>query len=53
MTMAPQLQPLARSESKTKFFHRLGLSSEKSCDNHLYELMKVGQKICESVKESC
>ncbi|KAG9684765.1 hypothetical protein KCU95_g11179, partial [Aureobasidium melanogenum] len=38
--MAPQLQPLARSDSKTKFFQRLGLSSQDSSDNRLYELMK-------------
>lgn len=41
--MAPQLQPLARSDSKTKFFQRLGLSSQENSDNRLYELMKVGK----------
>jgi hypothetical protein len=40
--MAPPLQALARSDSKTKFFQRLGLSSQKSSDNQLYDLMKVG-----------
>jgi hypothetical protein len=39
--MAPQLPPLARSDSKAKFFQRLGLSSQESSDNRLYELMKV------------
>ncbi|KAI5273942.1 hypothetical protein E4T47_02919 [Aureobasidium subglaciale] len=38
--MAPQLQPLARSDSKTKFFQRLGLSLQNNSDNRLYELMK-------------
>ncbi|KAI4736630.1 hypothetical protein E4T50_12864 [Aureobasidium sp. EXF-12298] len=38
--MAPPLQALARSDSKTKFFQRLGLSSQKSSDNQLYDLMK-------------
>ncbi|THV88140.1 hypothetical protein D6D29_00157 [Aureobasidium pullulans] len=38
--MAPQLAPLARSDSKTKFFQRLGLSPERKSDNRLYELMK-------------
>jgi hypothetical protein len=40
--MAPHLPPLARSDSKAKFFQRLELSSQKSSDNRLYELMKVG-----------
>jgi hypothetical protein len=39
--MAPQLPPLARSDSKAKFFQRLELSSQKSFDNRLYDLMKV------------
>ncbi|CAD0046743.1 unnamed protein product [Aureobasidium pullulans] len=39
--MAPQLAPLARSDSKTKFFQRLGLSPERKSDNRLYELMKL------------
>ncbi|KAL2030010.1 hypothetical protein VTO58DRAFT_109202 [Aureobasidium pullulans] len=38
--MAPQLAPLARSGSKTKFFQRLGLSPERKSDDRLYELMK-------------
>ncbi|KAG9836077.1 hypothetical protein KCU98_g12902, partial [Aureobasidium melanogenum] len=38
--MATQIQPLARSDSKTKFFQRLGLSSQKDSDNQLYDLMK-------------
>ncbi|CAC9888059.1 unnamed protein product, partial [Aureobasidium pullulans] len=40
LDMAPQLAPLARSDSKTKFFQRLGLSPERKSDNRLYELMK-------------
>jgi hypothetical protein len=43
--MAPQLPPLARSDSKAKFFERLGLSAQKSTDNRIYELMKVRQRI--------
>ncbi|CAD0014565.1 unnamed protein product [Aureobasidium pullulans] len=39
--MAPQLASLARSDSKTKFFQRLGLSPERKSDNRLYELMKI------------
>ncbi|KAI4787508.1 hypothetical protein E4T44_13641 [Aureobasidium sp. EXF-8845] len=38
--MAPQLPPLARSDSKAKFFERLGLSAQNSTDNRIYELMK-------------
>ncbi|KAI4726874.1 hypothetical protein E4T49_05317 [Aureobasidium sp. EXF-10728] len=39
--MAPQLRPLARSDSKAKLFQRLGLSLQNSADNRLYELMKA------------
>ncbi|KAH0293269.1 hypothetical protein KCU62_g1376, partial [Aureobasidium sp. EXF-3399] len=51
--MAPQLPPLARSDSKAKFFQRLGLSSQESSDNRLYEMMRVrppysNVQICES-----
>lgn len=43
-TMAPQLEPLARSESKANFYRRLGLSSQKESDNRLYKLMKVRER---------
>jgi hypothetical protein len=40
--MSPQLEPLARSDSKARFFQRLGLSLNQDSHNQLYELMKVG-----------
>ncbi|KAF2173135.1 hypothetical protein M409DRAFT_62735 [Zasmidium cellare ATCC 36951] len=39
--MAPKVAALAQSESKSKFFHRLGLRTDKLHDRRLYATMKM------------
>lgn len=39
--MVPRVPALAQSESKAKFFERLGLSDQNDVDKRLYLMMKV------------
>lgn len=40
-SMVPRVPALAQSESKAKFFERLGLSDQNDVDKRLYLMMKV------------
>ncbi|KAI4723639.1 hypothetical protein E4T48_00229 [Aureobasidium sp. EXF-10727] len=44
IAMAPQLRPLARSDSKAKLFQRLGLSLQNSADNLLRDEAILGRE---------
>lgn len=40
--MAPPRQTLAQSESKARFFERLGLDEDNEQHRRIYAMMKVG-----------
>lgn len=43
--MAPIMPVLAQSESKTRFFERLGLNEQNEYHRRLYAMMKVSEHV--------